>query len=172
MNESDGGNGLAENNTEMVEKAMAEYLDDKELDRALSDVNATGELIPQGDLNRNMFFSNVSIHYSPIKRQFLSYEPIHIATINGQQVNKQFDSRIAITKRRSSTRYTIYLEVSKYDWFYIDYYLGSVTVTSTDKAFNDIIKEKGPKMSKGKFRIRSASPRTVANFLSKLEPTN
>tara|TARA_B110000902_G_scaffold6928_1_gene8259 strand:+ start:20728 stop:25113 length:4386 start_codon:yes stop_codon:yes gene_type:complete len=171
MNENDD-NKFAENNTEMVERAMAEYLDDKELNKALSDVDATGELKPQGDLNRNMFFSNVSLHYSPIKRQFLSYEPIHVATINGKQINKQIDSRITITKRRSSTRYTIYLEVSKYDWFYIDYYLGSVTVTSTDKEFNDIIKEKGAKMNKGKFRIRSASPRTVANFLSKLEPKN
>ena len=105
-----------------------------------------------------------------MRKQFLSYEPVHIATINGKQVNKAIDSRIAITKRRSSTRYTFYFEVSKYDWFYIDYYMGSITVASTDKEFNDIIKEKGPKMNKGKFRIRTASPRTVANFLTKLEP--
>ena len=38
-----------------------------------------------------------------------------------------------------------------------------------DKEFNDILKEKGPKMNKGRFRVRSASPRTVANFLAKLE---
>lgn len=170
MNENVGGNGLADNNSEMVRKAMAEYLDDKKLKKALEDVSATGELKPQGDLERNMFFSNVSLHYSPVKKQFLSYEPIHVATINGKQVNRQINSRVAITKRRSSTRYTIYLEVSKYDWFYIDYYMGSVTVASTDKEFNDIIKDKGPKMNKGKFRIRTASPRTVANFLSKLDP--
>jgi hypothetical protein len=112
----------------------------------------------------------MSLHYSPTTRQFLSYDPIHVATINGQQVNRQIDARVAITKRRSSTKYTIYLEVSKYDWFYIDYYMGSVTVASTDKDFNDIIKEDGPKLNKGRFRIRSASPRTVARFLSKLDP--
>jgi len=166
---NDNGNPLADNNSTFVANAMAEYLDDKKLDKAI-EYAASGELRPQGDLDRNLFFSKMSLHYSPTTRQFLSYDPIHIATINGQQVNRQIDARVAITKRRSSTRYTIYLEVSKYDWFYIDYYLGSVTVASTDKEFNDIIKEDGPKMNKGKFRIRSASPRTVALFLSKLDP--
>jgi hypothetical protein len=75
-----------------------------------------------------------------------------------------------ITKRRSTTRYTLYFEVSKYDWFYIDYYMGSVSVASTDKEFNDLITTEGAKMSEGKFRIRPTSPRAVANFLTKLEP--
>ena len=66
----------------------------------------------------------------------------------------------------------MYIEISKYDWFYIDYYLGSLNVYSTDKEFNDLILEEGPKMSKGRFRIRRASPRTVTRFLDKLEPEN
>lgn len=169
MIENGDGNPLAENNTKRVKNAMAEYLNDKKLYKALADVATTGELKPDGELNRNLFFSQVNIHYSPTKKQFLSFDPIHVATINGKQINRQVDSRVAISRRRSATRYTIYLEVSKYDWFYIDYYMGSVTVASTDKEFNDIIKEKGPKLNKGKFRIRSASPRTVANFLSKLD---
>ena len=170
MNENADGNPLADNNNTFVVNAMAEYLDDRKLDKATEYTASSGELKPQGDLDRNLFFSKMSLHYSPTTRQFLSYDPIHVATVNGQQVNRQIDARVAITKRRSNTRYTIYLEISKYDWFYIDYYIGSVTVASTDKEFNDIIKEKGPKMSEGRFRIRSASPRTVANFLSKLEP--
>jgi len=152
-----------------VTSAMAEYLDDKDLKKALEMTPSTGQINPSGALDRNLFLSQVNIHYSPIKRQFLCLEPVHIATIDGKQVNKAIESRIAISKRRSTTRYTFYFEVSKYDWFYIDYYMGSVTVASTDKEFNDIIKEKGPKMSGGKFRIRTASPRTVANFLNKLE---
>ncbi|MDA8886801.1 hypothetical protein N9I68_04410, partial [Bacteroidia bacterium] len=168
INES-SGNGIADNGTPFVENAMAEYLDDKKLRKTVEFAPSTGELSPQGDLNSDIFISNMSLHYSPIKKQFLSYDLVHIATVNEVQVNRAIESRIAITKRRSSTRYTIYLEVSKYDWFYIDYYMGSITVASTDKEFNDIIKEKGPKMNKGKFRIRTASSRTVALFLSKLD---
>ena len=169
INESGAGNSLADNNSEMTKKAMSEYLDDKKLDKALEDASALGIIKPSGPLDRTMFFSNISLHYSPLRKQFISYDPIHIATISGKQVNKQVDARIAISKRRSSTRYTFYMEVTKYDWFYIDYYLGSVTVGSTDKEFNALLKEKGPKMNKGKFRIRTASPRTVSSFLSKLD---
>lgn len=165
----DESNELADNNSDYVTSAMAEYLNDKDLKKALEMTPSTGQINPSGALDRNLFLSQVNIHYSPIKRQFLCLEPVHIATIDGEQVNKVIESRIAISKRRSTTRYTFYFEVSKYDWFYIDYYMGSVTVASTDKEFNDIIKEKGPKMSGGKFRIRTASPRTVANFLNKLE---
>jgi len=165
----DQSNELADNNSEFVTKAMAEYLNDKDLKKALEMTPSTGEITPSDVLNRNLFISQVNIHYSPIKKQFLCLEPVHIATIDGKQVNRAIASRIAISKRRSTTRYTFYFEVSKYDWFYIDYYMGSVTVASTDKEFNDIIKDKGPKMGEGKFRIRTASPRTVANFLNKLE---
>lgn len=169
MTNNGNGNSVANNSDEFIYNAMAEYLDGKKLSKAIENAGTTGELKPSGDLDRNIFISKMAIAYVPSKRQFIATEPIQIATINGKQVNKTIDAKIVITKRRSTTRYTIYLEVSKYDWFYIDYYMGSVTVASTDKEFNDIIKEKGPKMADGKFRIRTASPRSVANFLTKLE---
>ena len=164
-----GDGEMIENDNEFVAKAMSEYLNDKKLEKALSNVSFSGEIKPDDELNRNFFITNTSLHFSPSRRSFVSFEPVEIATINGQQINKSVDARIVINKRRSGTRYTMYLEVSKYDWFYIDYYMGALTVASTDKEFNDIIKDKGAKMSQGKFRIRTASPRTVANFLTKLE---
>jgi hypothetical protein len=163
------GNEQADNATEFVEKAMAEYLDDKKLDKSLESVPFTGQIKPEGEWNRNFFITNVGIEYMPRLKSFVAVDPLHLATINGQQINKVLESKVQITKRRSGVRYTMYIEASKYDWFYIDYYMGSLNVISTDKEFNDILKEKGPKMNKGRFRVRSASPRTVANFLAKLE---
>ena len=169
MNTNGSANTVADNSDEFIYNAMAEYLDDKKLNKAIENTASTGEIKPQGNLDRNIFISKMAIAYVPSKRQFITTEPIQIATINGNQVNKTINAKIVITKRRSTARYTLYFEVSKYDWFYIDYYLGSVTVASTDKEFNEIIKEKGPKMTNGKFRIRTASPRSVANFLTKLD---
>ncbi|MGB0849946.1 MAG: hypothetical protein ACPGTP_01760 [Bacteroidia bacterium] len=168
LNESDG-NDVADNDNTMVDKAVAEYLDDKKYNKAMEMVSANGEIYPQGELDRNILISQMNLEYVPYKKQFIGKDPIHLATINGKQINKVIESKIAVTKRRSSTRYTMYFEASKYDWFYIDYYMGSITVASTDKEFNDIIKDKGPKMNDGRFRIRTASPRTVALFLDKLE---
>jgi hypothetical protein len=168
INENES-NEAADNDNERVDKALAELLEEKKFDKASDYLANVGEIKPQGKLESDILFSKINLHFSPTKRQFISREPIHIATIKDEQVNKVIDSRIAITKRRSSTRYTFYLEVSSYDWFYIDYYMGGITVASTDKEFNEIIKKEGPRMSKGKFRIRTASPRTVSLFLTKLD---
>ena len=167
INEND--NESADNNNPFVEKALAEFLDDNKLKKALYYVAASGKIKLPSDVPANFLFTKTSFHYDAFKRQYISLEPIHIATIDGYQVNKVLKSRMAITKRRSGTKFTLYLEASKYDWFYIDYYMGSISIASTDKTFNDIIKLQGPKMSKGKFRIRTASPRTVGLFLSKIE---
>ncbi len=168
INENES-NEAADNDNERVDKALAELLEEKKFDKASDYLANVGKIKPQGKLESDILFSKINLHFSPTKRQFISREPIHIATIKDEQVNKVIDSRIAITKRRSSTRYTFYLEVSSYDWFYIDYYMGGITVASTDKEFNEIIKKEGPRMSKGKFRIRTASPRTVSLFLTKLD---
>ncbi len=164
------GNEQADNNSEFVEKAMAEFLDDKKLKKALESTPATGQIDPAGDLNKHFFMTQVGIEYIPRLKSFVALDPIHLATVNGEQINKVLEAKIQITKRRSGVRYTMYIEASNYDWFYIDYYMGALNVLSTDKEFNDILREKGPKMNKGRFRIRMASPRTVANFLAKLEP--
>ncbi len=162
-------NPSAEHDNTFTTNAVAELVDPKKLQKVL-ERQAQGELSPVDDLNSNILISKASIHYSPARNSFVSFEPIQIATINGTQINKQIDARIQITKRRSGTRYTMFIEISKYDWFYIDYYMGSLNVYSTDKEFNDIIFEKGPKLSQGRYRIRSASPRTVTRFLDQLEP--
>lgn len=162
-------NPAAEHDNVFTTNAVAEFIDDKKLDKVLSK-QAQGELLPEGDLAANLLISHASLHYSPARGSFVSFEPIQIATINGTQINKQIDARMQITKKRSGTRVTMFIEISKYDWFFIDYYLGSLNVYSTDKEFNDIIFNEGPKLSKGKFRIRSASPRTVTRFLDQLEP--
>lgn len=167
INEND--NESADNNNPFVEKALAEFLDDSKLKKALDYLAASDKIKLPNDVPAHFLFTKTSLHYDAFKRQFISLDPIHIATINGNQVNKVLKSRMAITKRRTSTKFTLYLEASKYDWFYIDYYMGALSVASTDKSFNDIIKTQGPKMSKGKFRIRPASPRTVGLFLSKIE---
>lgn len=163
-------NAEAEHDNTFTTNAVSEFVDDRQLRKVLES-QAQGEIHPVGDLDANILFSNLSMHYSPARRSFVSFEPVQIATINGTQINKQVDARLQFEKRRSTTKYYFYIEISKYDWFYIEYYMGSLSLYSTDKEFNDIIRDQGPKLSKGRFRIRTASPRTVTRFLEKLEPT-
>lgn len=169
INTNGSGNPAAEHDNTFTTHAVSEFVDGKNFDKAL-EFQAQGKIQPVGDLNASILISHMQLYYSPARSAFIGLEPIQIASINGTQINKTLTAKVQIIKKRSGTRISIYLEVSKYDWFYFEYYNGSLIVYSTDKQFNDLIIEKGPKLSKGRFRIRTASPRAVTRFLARLEP--
>ncbi|MBR9860824.1 hypothetical protein GYB22_08765 [bacterium] len=162
-------NPVANHDNVFTTRAVSELVSPKNYKEAISSL-AQGQLEPQDELKRNLVLSKVSYHFSPTRNAFISLDPIQIAMINGTQINRTVDAKMAIVKRRSSIRYTIYIQVTKYDWFYIDYYNQTLYVTSTDKEFNEAIQLKGPKMSQGRFQVRTASSRTVTRFLEGLEP--
>ena len=167
INENGDNNSSIETDQPRVEKALAEFLEDNKLRKAMEFTSSTKEIKLPNDFNPDFLLTNVNLHYNNQMKQFISSESIDVATIHGIPVNKELKARMAINKRRSSVKFTLYIEASKYDWFYIDYYMGAINVASTDKTFNELIKTKGAKLSKGKFRIRMASPRTVDLFLVK-----
>ena len=159
----------AEHDNTFTMNAVAELVDPKDFNKAIA-YQAQGRLMPEGELSRNIIISKLDFHYSPKRRAFISLEPIQIAMINGEQINKVVDAKLAIVKRHRTWRYTLYIEVSKYDWFYIDYYTGTLYTTSTDKEYNDAVVLKGPKLSEGRFKVRPTSARTVGRYLEGLEP--
>jgi hypothetical protein len=168
---TNGSGEIADNGSDFVYNAMSEFLNEKQLDRAFADVNPAGIVKPIGPFEQStMIITKMDIAYSKYHKSFVSREPVHLGSIAGMQVNKVVDARVQIKKNRSTGRFTIYLEASKYDWFYFDYYMGTLYCSSTDLEFNTAIKTKGAKVSKGKYRVRAASPRTVSLFLKKLEP--
>lgn len=167
---SDNSSSLygAENNSEMSIKAFSEFLEGRKLRRMLSNVESDNELRPSGEFERDILISRMSLHYSPTRKAFVSLDPVHFATIKNEQVNKQVNSRMAVIRQRSGTRFIWKVEVSTYDWFFFEYYRGTLYVYSTDKEFNDAVKSKGRKLSKGKYKIRMTTPRTVSQKLLKL----
>jgi hypothetical protein len=154
---------------ELVKSAVAEFLSDKQFKKVLKNIEDVGEINSTGDLNRDFLISKAKFHYSPLHKALISTEPIEIANIKGKVINKKLNARMMIERKRSATRIVLYFEVTKYDWFYFDFYRGNLYVSSTDKEFNDAIVQKGHKLTERGYVIRPASPRSVNKTLDKIE---
>jgi hypothetical protein len=145
--------------------ALAEFLDDNKLDKVMKEINEKGELKLFNEIDRSMVFTKVSLQISNSKQAIISNEPIELASIQGTAVNKKFNSKIMMTRKRTGTRFILYMEVSKYDWFYFDYFRGVLSVYSTDKEFNDAIVQKSKKINERGYVLKMASPRNITKFI-------
>ena len=63
----------------------------------------------------------------------------------------------------------IYIEISKYDWFYFEYFRNNLVAISTDKEFNDLIRDKFGEVARSNYSIRPGTSRTVAKFVEKFD---
>lgn len=152
-----------------VKRDVAQLLSEKQYNKVLKDIETIGEIKSVDELDRDFLISQAKFHYSPIHKALISTDQIDLANVKGKVVNKKFNSRMMIERKRSATRIVFYFEVTKYDWFYFEFYRGNLYVSSTDKEFNDAIIQKGQKMTEQGYVIRPASPRAVNKMLDKIE---
>jgi len=149
--------------------ALGEFLSDKRLEKTLTKANESGELDVSDEIKRKFIFSETKFKYSPKSRSWFSTSPIGVSVINGQQINKKLNSRMQMQIGRSGVRLKIYIEVSKYDWFYFEYFRNNLSVVSTDKEFNDLIRDKYTEVQKVDYTLRLATTRTVSKFIEKFD---
>ncbi len=149
--------------------ALGEFLTDKKLESTFKKASETGELPVSEDIKRKFIFSETKFTYSPKNRSWFSADPIGISVINGEQINKRFDSRMQMQILRSGVRLKIYIEISKYDWFYFEYYRNNLYTISTDKEYNDLVRDKYAEVQKKDYTIRPGTTRTVSKFVDKFD---
>lgn len=169
MNGAGEGADLLSYDGENFKYALGEFLNDKKLEKTLKKATEDGELQVSEDINRKFIFSQTSFIYSPQLRSWLSTSPIGVSVINGEQINKQFKSRMQLQIRRSGVKLKIYIEISQYDWFYFEYYRNNLMAVSTDKEFNDFIRDKYKEVQKSNYNIRPGTTRTVARFVDQFD---
>lgn len=149
--------------------ALGEFLTDKRLDKTLTKAREQGELEVTEDIKRKFIFSDVKFTYSPRNKSWFSTAPIGVSVINGQQINRYFTSRMQMQVKRSGVSLKIYIEISKYDWFYFEYFRNNLMAVSTDKEFNDLIRDKYAEVQKANYSIRPGTTRTVSKFVEKFD---
>ena len=148
---------------------LGEFLSDKRLESTYKKATEIGEMEVSEDIKRKFIFSETKFTYSPKNKSWFSASPIGVSVINGQQINKRFNSRMQMQVKRSGVSLKIYMEVSKYDWFYFEYFRNNLVAISTDKEFNDLRRDKFNEVQKADYTIRPGTTRTVAKFVEKFD---
>lgn len=166
-NENAGGSTGSVNNVE-TKMAIHELISDpKDVEKMVKALETNKVIIPEGEFKSGFVFTDVEIAFERIRRKFISTGTINLALCNGTVVNKTFTASIVIEKRRTGDKIYLYIINDNGEWFYMDYYRGSVTLASNNDELNAAINTEANKMADEQFIIRVGSERTKDNFIRK-----
>ncbi|MCG9880009.1 MAG: hypothetical protein MH472_05370 [Bacteroidia bacterium] len=143
----------------VVKISIPELVDDRSFKR-LGD-NMVDELSGKymEELQKTFFFTDVTLVWNQTKRAFTSQGDLGLRSIEKSLIERKINGKIEITKRRGGDDFVMYLQHANGSWYYFKYQKGTMAAVSSDKFFNDAIKEGQEKISKIKedYRLRIAS---------------
>ena len=122
--------------------AMENRLDSQEYERLKSEHDLLGKYkkFPEA-LERTLFLADVWLKWDTTTRSFVSFGNIGIASVGKNQVNRYVSGIIEFSRKRNGDDFTIYLELTKDDWFFFNYRNKLLMALSSDLDFNDIIRQ-------------------------------
>jgi hypothetical protein len=170
-------NGISIYNTPYL-VAMRNFLEPKDFDKLKSEMEMTGKFKKFPDvMERTLFLAEVHFRWDSVNKSWLSYGPIGIGSIMNRQVNRYVKGIIEFSKKRTGDDFTIYLELTKNDWYFFNYRNNIMQVISSNLEFNDIImtamksnseQRRVNDISKG-YRYVISTDRKKRDFLKKFE---
>ena len=128
------------------------------------------------ELTHTLFITNVKLVWNQLTRSYRSAGKISMGSINGDQINKQLDGYIELTKRRNGDLVDIYLELDRRNWYYFGYTRGVMSVLSSSREFNAAIEDVKTAQRKMKtprdevaYMYSVSDPRKKAMFLRRIQ---
>jgi len=73
------------------------------------------------DLEKMFVFTDVKMRWDPYERQYVSIGDIGIGNITKYSINKKIGGKIVVQRRSTGDKITIYLEISRSNWFFFEY---------------------------------------------------
>jgi hypothetical protein len=124
------------------EYAMREIIGTEKADQLVSDLTLKGEIqdFPE-ELEGKIFLTRLNMVWDAEKESFVSQGPIGIGTIGEEQIFKQVDGKVQLTKKRSGDEFKIYLELDEKNWYYFEYKRGVMQAVSSSDEFNKEIQK-------------------------------
>jgi len=162
-------------------EALQLILDPKEMERFKNELSLTGRLrkFPE-QLERTIFFGDITMHWDSTSKSWLSAGPIGIATIGKNQVYRYVNGMMEFTKKRNGDEFTMYLQLTGQDWYFFNYRNNIFQALSSDISYNDLIinarkskseQNKASKKARG-FSYTISTERKKRDFLKKFEKTD
>lgn len=91
-----------------------------------------------------MLFTDIEWVWDPYDEMFVSEGPIGVVSLGEQQVFQKVQGKIEWIRSRSGDMMRIYLHGDDMNWYFFDYKLGMMNVTTRDQAFIDLVAEIKP----------------------------
>jgi hypothetical protein len=158
-------------------KNLAELIGRERTEKYQTELGLYGEYqssVPE--LTHTLFFTTVKLVWNQESRSYRSEGKISLGSINGDQINKQLDGYIELTKRRNGDLVDIYLELDRRNWYYFGYTRGVMSVLSSNRDFNiaiDEVKTSQRKMKTPRDEVAYmyvvSDPRKKAMFLRRMQ---
>ncbi len=158
-------------------KSLAELIGIDRTEKYQTELGLYGEYqssVPE--LKHTLFFTNVRLIWNTATRSYRSSGKISMGSINGDQINKQMDGFIELTKRRNGDLVDIYLELDRSNWYYFGYSRGIMNVLSSNRDFNTAVEGVKPNLRKMKtpreevqYIYGVCDPRKKAMFLRRMQ---
>jgi hypothetical protein len=160
-------------------RAMDYLMDKKEADRLKGEIELVGKYkkFPE-QLDRTLFLADVWLRWDTTSRSYVSFGPIGIANVGKNQVSRYVNGTIEFAKKRNGDDFTLYLELTKNDWFYFNFRNNLMQAISSDLSFNDIIIKDAQSKSEASrlknlakgYRYSISTDRKKREFLRKFQP--
>ena len=156
-------------------KGLTELIGKEKADKVTAELELNGKIKKfPSELEKTFFFNSIDLVYDGRLKSFLSKGKIGLGSILDNEINRFVPGLIKIDKMKSGgDKMTIYLEIDKATWYYFEYFKGVLKTYSSNKEFNEIIKdlkakkrkqdvEKGPS-----FQFTIGSEKMKNTFVSK-----
>lgn len=124
------------------EKSIREIVGLEESDKIISELALSGQLkkLPNA-LQSTFFLADVKFEWDPIEESFVSVGPIGIASMGKRQIFRYIKGKVEFARTRSSDILRIYLHFDDANWIFMDYKLGIMNISTSDKALTEIVTE-------------------------------
>lgn len=122
--------------------ALNQILGKEKAEEILTDISLYGSMrdIPE-KLNASIILSDVNLTYNPSTRSFISHDPIGVAMIKGETVNKYFEGYLEIVRKRSGDQLNFYIEIDRRHWYFFSYSNNVLQSISSQTDFNVILRD-------------------------------
>ncbi len=164
------GAGKAPGSLKNIEtkKAIAELISEPKIaDKIQRSIDAAGILPPEGEFKNGFVFSNVNFGFNRIKRKFIGTGSITMPLFNGTIINKSYTATVAIEKKRSADKITIYLVADNGEYIFIEYAAGTMFIASNNAELNTAVTLASEKYLDPEFTLRLGSEKMKDKFLLK-----
>jgi len=158
-------------------KVVRRLLPPQKAQKALTELSLYGQIkkLP-ASMNSTLSFNDLHLVWDPLSRSFFSYGPIGIGSIGGNVLNKYMQGILQIRKDRSGSTIEFFLRGKQNQWYYFNYDNGFMQALSSDKNFNNTIKnlKKDNQIwpnnkNKGFYELVPAGQNRVINFLRNMK---